>query len=98
MSSVQLPMEGLITQPENNIPADEVAITGSPNNVTEISFDVRVAHLQTPLLGTLLSLNVPVHLNGTATSLFVLGQVATLETKNRWHEDLSLKNFLKIRG
>ncbi len=98
MSSVQLPMEELITQQENNIPADEVAITGSPNNVTEISFDVRVAHLQTPLLGTLLSLHVPVHLNEGAASLFVLGQVATLETKNRWHEDLSLKNFLKIRG
>jgi hypothetical protein len=98
MESIQLPIENLISQNDGVLSPDEVAITGSPNYVTEISFDVRITHLQTPLLGALLSLNVPVSLNQEITYLFVLGQVATLETKNRWHEDQSLKNFLKIRG
>lgn len=98
MSSVNLATESLRFDASTGISDDEVAITGSPNTVTEIHFDVRVAYLQTPLLGTLLSLRVPVQLKEESTELFVLGQVATLETKNRWHEDLSLKNFLKIRG
>ncbi len=82
------------SDPENN-----VAITGSPNSVTEISFDVRSTHLRTPLLGTLLSMNVPVQNNdGHSEELLVLGQVATVEMKNRWHEDPALKNYIKLHG
>lgn len=76
-----------------------VAITGSPNSVTDITFDVRSTHLQTPLLGTLLSLDVPVQTsNGNSEELLVLGQVASVEMKNRWHEDPALKNYIKLHG
>jgi hypothetical protein len=77
---------------------EEVAITGSPNTVTEIQFDVRSTHLRTPLLGTLLTLNVPVHIQEAEEELLVLAQVATIETQNRWHEDPSLKNYIKLHG
>lgn len=84
---------------DNKAPKMAVAITGSPNSVTDISFDVRASHLQTPLLGTLLSLDVPVQNNeGKSEDLLVLGQVASVEMKNRWHEDPSLKNYIKLQG
>src|SRR3989304_2234783 len=63
----------------------EVAVVGSPNTVIEAQFDVRNAHLQTPLLGALLSLTVPVHGHFGHEELLVLGQVARIETQNRWH-------------
>lgn len=75
-----------------------VGISGSPNNVNEIHFDVRETYITTPLLGTLLSLEVPVQNQTTEENLLVLGQVSTIETENRWHEDPSLKNFIKING
>ena len=82
-----------------NTSENAVAITGSPNSVTEISFDVRATHLHTPLLGTLLSMNVPVQNNdGESEELLVLGQVATVEMKNRWHEEPALKNYIKLHG
>lgn len=76
----------------------EVAIVGSPNRVTEVQFDVRDTHLQTPLLGTLLTMNVAVHGHRGHEELLVLGQVSHIETQNRWHEDASLKNYIKLHG
>lgn len=80
-------------------PKTPVAITGSPNSVTDVTFDVRATHLKTPLLGTLLSLQVPIQAeNGNTSELLVLGQVASIEMKNRWHEDPALKNYIKLHG
>ncbi len=81
---------------ESNI----VAVTGSPNTVTEVQFDVRENFLRIPILGTLLRVDVPVtdRSGGKEENLLVLGQVSHLETKNRWHEEESLKNFIKLRG
>lgn len=76
----------------------EVAVTGSPNTVTEVHFDVRNTHLHNPLLGTLVTLKVPIQTNDSSEELLVLGQVASIETKNRWHEDISLKNYIKLHG
>src|SRR6266542_6719865 len=77
-------------------PSDEVAMAGSPNTNTDISFDVRSDHLRTPLLGTLVRLDVPVHAQHGPEDLLVLGQVSKLVTENRWHEDPSLKNYIKL--
>lgn len=84
------------TQPTTSNQA--VAITGSPNSATDVSFDVRETHLHTPLLGTLLTLTVPVADQGHSEELLVLGQVASIEMKNRWHEDPALKNYIKLHG
>ncbi|MGI8419406.1 MAG: helicase HerA domain-containing protein [Candidatus Levyibacteriota bacterium] len=75
-----------------------VAITGSPNNVNTVHFDVRSKHLKSPLLGALLSMHAPIQNSGGEEELLVLGQVAEIETQNRWHEDLSLKNYIKLHG
>ncbi len=76
----------------------EVAVAGSPNTVTEVQFDVRDTHLQSPLLGSLLTMRVPVHGHRGREELLVLGQVSGIETQNRWHEDPSLKNYIKLHG
>jgi len=76
----------------------EVAIVGSPNYVTEVHFDVRDTHLQSPLLGTLLTMGVKVQSHQGREELLVLGQVSQIETQNRWHEDPSLKNYIKLHG
>ncbi len=75
-----------------------VAITGSPNSVTDVNFDVRSTHLHSPLLGSLLSLKVPVEDQGLSEELLVLGQVANIAMKNRWHEEPALKNYIKLHG
>jgi hypothetical protein len=77
---------------------EEVAISGSPNSTTSISFDVRKLFLATPLLGSLLGLDVVTRDNDTEECLRVLGQVASVTTRNRWHEEPSLKNFIKLKG
>lgn len=79
-------------------PVQGVAVTGSPNSVTDVSFDVRSTHLRTPLLGTLLTLTVPVGGQLDPEHLLVLGQVSTIEMKNRWHEEQALKNYIKLHG
>jgi hypothetical protein len=76
----------------------EVAITGSPNTVNELHFDVRAAHLRLPLLGALLAMDVPVLDANAGGLLLVLGQVTSIRTENRWHEEASLKNYIKLRG
>lgn len=77
----------------------EVAISGSPNSTTNVSLDVRKAFLATPLLGSLMSFDITTKAyEGTEETLRVLGQVASLTTRNRWHEEPSLKNYIKLRG
>jgi len=82
----------------NSNPA--VAVTGSPNNANEISIDVRSGFLNTPLQGALVEFKVPQRdvQTGDMETIAVVGQVGSLETENRWHEDPGLKNFVKMRG
>lgn len=75
-----------------------VAITGSPNSVISIQFDVRSRHLQTPLLGTLLAFKTTVRSPLGSENLLVLGQVSMVRMQNRWHEEPALKNYIKIHG
>ena len=76
-----------------------IGVTGSPNSVQEVSFDVREGHLNTGLLGTLVAFDVKVRTgDGTENQYLVLGQVSSIETINRWHEEAALKNYIKLRG
>lgn len=77
---------------------DEVAVSGSPNSVSKVNFDVRSGFQFVPLLGNLVSLKMPIHRNGGVEEILVIGQVSNLETKNRWHEDATYKNLIKQRG
>lgn len=75
-----------------------VAVSGSPNTVTKVNFDVLNGYQLVPLLNNLVSLNIPVHGDSGSETLTVLGQICKLETKNRWHEDAMYKNLIKQRG
>ncbi|TCS72156.1 zonular occludens toxin Zot [Sulfuritortus calidifontis] len=76
-----------------------VGATGSPNTVNDVSFDVRAGHLNTALLGALVAFDVRVRIDDvTEDRYLVLGQVSSIETINRWHEEAALKNFIKLRG
>lgn len=76
-----------------------VGVTGSPNTVQEVSFDVMERHLNTGLLGILVAFELKVRIDDTTENEYlVLGQVSSIETINRWHEEAALKNYIKIRG
>jgi hypothetical protein len=76
-----------------------VAISGSPNSITEVSVDVMQDHLSRPLVGALLELEMDVRaFDDKIVNIVVLGQVTEVITTNRWHENPSLKNFIKRRG
>lgn len=76
-----------------------IGTTGSPNTVQDVSFDVREGHLNTGLLGVLVAFEVRVRIDDvTENQYLVLGQVSSIETINRWHEEAALKNYIKLRG
>lgn len=76
-----------------------IGATGSPNTVQDVSFDVREGHLNTGLLGVLVAFEVKVRIDDvTENQYLVLGQVSSIETINRWHEEAALKNYIKLRG
>src|SRR2546423_15337657 len=57
----------------------EVAVTGSPNTVMNLHFDVRSTHLHSPLLGFLLALHVPVNEQKENKEWLPVGQGAASE-------------------
>jgi hypothetical protein len=76
-----------------------VGVTGSPNTVQDVSFDVMEGYLNTGLLGILVAFKLKVRIDDTTENEYlVLGQVSSIETINRWHEEAALKNYIKIRG
>jgi hypothetical protein len=78
---------------------EAIAVTGSPNTITDIAVDIQEGFLNTPLLGTMVSMRVPINdTTGKADHLLVLGQLTDLSTQNRWHENPALKNYIKKKG
>lgn len=76
-----------------------IAISGSPNTTTEVSVDIMEENLSKPLIGALLQLPMEItNHKGDVLSIVALGQVTEVLTTNRWHENPSLKNFIKRRG
>lgn len=75
-----------------------IAVTGSPNTVTELAIDVLEDYINTPLLGALVNLPIKVKTPSGINDVLVIGQVSELKTENRWHEDPSLKNYIKRKG
>ncbi len=78
---------------------DPIAVTGSPNTVRKVHFDVRHGHLDAPLVGALVAFetrSAPVP--GVDRHQVHVGQVTEATTRNRWHEDPSYKDYLKRNG
>lgn len=76
----------------------KIAVTGSPNEITSISIDVLQEHTQTPILGSLVRIDTSCTINDRCQEFLILGQVSSLKTQNRWHENVALKNYIKLRG
>lgn len=80
----------LLRRPEE----DTLAIVGSPSTTSELTIDVMEAAEHSRLLGQLVYVVVP----QDGRQVVVLGQIARLETQNRWHEDLTFRGIIKRRG
>ncbi|MDS9397351.1 DUF87 domain-containing protein [Aphanizomenon flos-aquae NRERC-008] len=79
-----------------NNQSDEFNIgsVGSPSNTTEILIDINQKSEKKRNLGQLVYLIQPQE----QEKLVVIGQISEIETKNRWHEDLTFRGIIKRRG
>jgi len=79
--------------------AKSIAITGSPNTINNISIDILEGYIGSPLLGTLVSIEMTLSDHDSKPhQVLVIGQMAEPKSVNRWHEDPALKNYIKRRG
>lgn len=78
-----------------NSSADQpIGSTGSPSNTIEISIDIREAHKLSRALGQM----IYIKLSEDGEDVLVLGQIVSVETQNRWHEDPVFKGVIKKHG
>lgn len=79
-----------------NNQSDEFNIgsVGSPSNTTEIIIDINQKSEKKRNLGQLVCLIQPQE----QEKLVVIGQISEIETKNRWHEDLTFRGIIKRTG
>lgn len=71
-----------------------IGSVGSPSNTTEILIDINQKSEKKRNLGQLVCLIQPQE----QEKLVVIGQISEIETKNRWHEDLTFRGIIKRRG
>ena len=71
-----------------------VGVVGSPSSSFEAVVDIRDVSENSKLLGELTGFCAKEGEN----EVFVLGQIAKIETKNRWHEEPSFKGIIKRHG
>ena len=84
--------------PESRAPAIPVAVVGSPSTNTELTLDILDESIVAKLVGALVGFTWrqtgPAE-RGEAPQTAVLGQITSLEMRNRWHEDQTFKNIIK---
>ena len=73
---------------------EPLGVIGSPSSSFEVILDIRDINEESKLLGELVCFPVKEGKN----TVFVLGQVTEIETKNRWHEEPSFKGIIKRHG
>lgn len=71
-----------------------LGITSSPSDTLEITIDITESSKHTRTLGQM----VYVLLEEDGINILVIGQIISVETKNRWHEDPSFKGIIKRHG
>ncbi len=83
-------LQSLVSQASDS----QLGVVGSPSNTTEITIDILEKQEESKILGQLVYTIIP---QGN-TYLAVLGQISKIETKNRWHEDMTFRGIIKRRG
>lgn len=71
-----------------------LGVVGSPSSSFEVMIDIKEVSEKSKLLGELAGFLVT---EGNKT-VFVLGQITEIQTRNRWHEEPSFKGIIKRRG
>ena len=71
-----------------------IGITGSPSTTLDIEIDITEAKKAERALGQM----VYVVVNEDGKDVLVIGQIISVETQNRWHEDPSFKGVIKRHG
>jgi len=74
--------------------AGPVGITSSPSTTLDIVIDIKEESKHERALGQM----VYVVLEEDGSNILVIGQIISIETKNRWHEDPSFKGVIKRHG
>lgn len=75
-------------------PSSIVGITGSPSDTLAIEIDITEESRAERVLGEM----VYVVLEEDSQKVLVIGQVISVQTKNRWHEDMAFKGVIKRHG
>src|SRR5580658_5298166 len=72
----------------------EVAVVGSPSTNVELTVDLLQEATEERLVGAL------VHFRATQNGrpIETVGQIVSIELRNRWHEDSVFRNLLKRTG
>jgi len=71
-----------------------VGITSSPSNTLDITIDITEESKTERTLGQM----AYAVLEEDGENILVIGQIIEIQTKNRWHEDLSFKGVIKRHG
>ena len=75
---------------------EQIGVTSSPSTTTEISIDITSTsrNPNPSLLGKM----VFVKMREAGQEVLALGQITSVETRNRWHEDMAFKGVIKQQG
>lgn len=83
----------------NSLPANVFGVTGSPNEIDKIAFDVLDRAIKTQLVGSLVQLKaVLTDENGKPVEMMILGQVSKVVTANVWHENTQMAGVIRLNG
>ncbi len=82
---------------EEGLQPDHIAVTGSPNTTTTLTFDVLSSAINSPLDGALVEIYTSLS-REKKEAIAILGQVVQAQTTNRWHELPSMSGVIKVRG
>ncbi len=75
-----------------------VAVVGSPSTNTELTLDILDSRVNSKLVGSLVGFTwrqTEPSQTGEPPLTAVLGQITSMEMRNRWHEDQTFKNIIK---
>jgi hypothetical protein len=86
--------EKILDYLKENASVVSLGVTSSPSNTLEITIDIREESKLQRTLGQM----VFVVVNEDGQNVLVMGQVVSIETKNRWHEDQAFKGVIKRYG
>ncbi len=75
-------------------PDKDIAVLGSPSTATELTIDLLQEATEERVVGALVAFNA----TQNGTPITSVGQVVSIELRNRWHEDATFRNLIKRTG